>query len=76
MSKGNFSSVQLNINKSFITSVPGFVAKTNNFWQEILFEEFQDVYPGSQLGYQEGIILGILNLPVAMTRVGNFINRA
>ena len=34
-------------------------------WEEMSFEKFQDGRHGSHLGYQNGMILAILNLYVA-----------
>ena len=35
-------------------------------WEEMSFEEFQDVHHGGHLGYQNRMILAILNLCVAV----------
>ena len=40
-------------------------AQLDTVWEEMSFKEFQDGCHGSHLGYQNGMILAILNLHVA-----------
>ena len=41
-------------------------------WEEMPFEEFQDGHHGGYLGYQNGMILAILNLYVTMMPLPSF----
>ena len=45
-------------------------------WEEMSFEEFQDGHRGGHLGYQNGMILAILNLCViVMPPIKFWLNR-
>ena len=41
-------------------------AQSDMVWEEMSFEEFQDGHRGGHLGYQNGMILAILNLCVTV----------
>ena len=45
---------------------PIVLAQSDMVWEEMSFEEFQDGHLGSHLGYQNRIILAILNLCVTV----------